>query len=200
MNAGVFAALVSSVAISCGALVSQDSGVSSNAEPASPYVLSHDANRIDGTPQPLKEYEGNVVLIVNTASKCGLTPQYEGLESLYREKKDEGFVILGFPANNFFGQEPGSNEEIAEFCSERFDVTFPMFEKIDVKGDDTHPLYGHLAELSEKPSWNFTKYLVDREGNFVQRFGPRTSPGDDDLVEKIDELLAAPMPEKASSE
>lgn len=199
-KSGAFVAIMGGVVIATGVAKSKDSDASPSDEPPEPYVLSHVATRIDGTPQPLKAFEGNVILVVNTASKCGLTPQYEGLESLYREKKDEGFVVLGFPANNFFGQEPGSNEEIAEFCSERYDVTFPMFEKIDVKGKGTHPLYEHLTALSEEPSWNFTKYLVDREGNFVQRFGPRSSPNDKEMVATIDELLAAPIPEKDASE
>ena len=131
---GAFVAIMGGAVVATGGLNSRDSDASTSDEPPATYVLSHDATRIDGTPQPLKEFEGNVILVVNTASKCGLTPQYEGLESLYREKKDEGFVILGFPSNNFFGQEPGSNDEIAQFCTERYDVTFPMFEKIDVKG------------------------------------------------------------------
>jgi len=197
---GAFVAIMGGAIISTGHLNSEESDASSSDEPPKPYVLSHGATRIDGTPQPLEAFKGDVVLIVNTASRCGLTPQYQGLEALYREKKDEGFTILGFPANNFMGQEPGTNEEIAHFCSQRYDVTFPMFEKIDVKGSDTHPLYQHLAELSEEPSWNFTKYLVDRKGNFVQRFGPRTAPQDETLRSTIDELLEAPTPETEESE
>lgn len=160
------------------------------AEPAAqPDLLRHEVMRIDGTPESLAQYEGKVVMVVNVASKCGLTPQYEQLEALYRDLKDEGFVVLGFPANNFMGQEPGTNEEIAEFCSTKFDVTFPMFEKISVKGDDQHPLYAELSALSEEPSWNFTKYLIDRQGHFVERIGPRTKPNDEEVVAKIRQLL-----------
>jgi len=164
------------------------------------YVLGFTMNRIDGESQPLAEYEGKVVLIVNTASLCGFTPQYEGLEALYEAKKDEGFVVLGFPANNFGSQEPGTNAEIQEFCSTKFSVTFPMFEKISVKGDDADALYVQLAELPEplggEPEWNFTKFLVDRTGRVVARFGPRTPPSDEALVAKIDELLAQPTGDK----
>lgn len=164
------------------------------ADPA--YVLGYTMNRIDGTEEKLSTYEGKVVLIVNTASRCGLTPQYKALESLYRAKKDAGLVVLGFPANNFAGQEPGSNTEIAQFCTERFDVTFPMFEKIDVIGDKRHPLYARLAERTKdqggEPDWNFTKYLVDRRGHVVARFEPRTRPDDPKLLERIDALLQQP--------
>jgi len=206
-NSGAFVAIFAGAVVATGAINSKDSDASSSDAPTAPtptapapYVLGHDAERIDGTPQPLEAFKGDVILIVNTASKCGLTPQYEGLEALYREKKGEGFTILGFPANNFMGQEPGTNEQIAHFCAERYDVTFPMFAKIDVKGSDTHPLYEHLAGLSEEPSWNFTKYLVDRKGNFVHRFGPRTAPQDETLRSTIDELLEAPTPETEESE
>ncbi len=163
------------------------------------YVLDTSANRIDGTPTDLTDYKGDVILIVNTASKCGLTPQYAGLEKLYRDHKDQGFVVLGFPANEFMGQEPGTNEEIAEFCSTNFDVTFPMFEKVVVKADGgggVHPLYAKLASLPEpvgvEPDWNFTKYLVDRNGNAVARFGPKTPPDDPELIAKVRALLAEP--------
>ena len=116
-----------------------------SAMPVTPYVLKHEMKRIDGTAESLEKYKGKVVLMVNTASRCGLTPQYEALEKLYRDYKDKGLVVLGFPANNFMNQEPGSNKEIQAFCTERFDVTFPMFEKISVKGEDAHPLYKQLA-------------------------------------------------------
>lgn len=158
-----------------------------------PFVLKHEMRRIDGTPQALDAYKGKVVLIVNTASRCGLTPQYEGLEALFRSYKDRGFVVLGFPANDFMGQEPGTNEEIAKFCEQRYSVTFPMFEKISVKGEQAHPLFRQLASLPEpaggEPSWNFTKYLVNREGRAVMRFEPRVKPNDEKLTAKIEELL-----------
>lgn len=138
--------------------------------------------------------EGKVVLVVNTASKCGLTPQYEALEKLYRVFKEEGLVVIGFPANNFMGQEPGTNAEILEFCTGKYDVTFPIAAKISVKGEDVHPLYKHLAALPAplggEPSWNFTKFLVDRSGNVVARFEPRTKPDDEQVVEAIRGALA----------
>lgn len=147
-------------------------------------------DRIDGTPQALSEYEGKVVLVVNVASKCGLTPQYAGLEALYEDKRGDGLVVLGFPANNFMGQEPGTNDEIQSFCTSEYGVTFPMFAKISVKGKEQHPLFRQLSAQSEAPSWNFTKYLVGPDGRLVRRFGPRTSPNDAELVAEIDRLLA----------
>ncbi|MEC9372881.1 MAG: glutathione peroxidase, partial [Planctomycetota bacterium] len=152
----------------------------------SPYVLDFEMERLTGGKESLKAYEGKVILIVNTASRCGLTPQYEGLETLYNQHKDDGLVVLGFPANNFAGQEPGSNDEIAAFCQKNYGVSFPMFAKISVKGDDMHPLYQRLTSQPEpiggEVTWNFQKYLVDREGNVVAKFGPRVSPGDKELV------------------
>lgn len=145
---------------------------------------------LDGTERNLADYKGKVVLIVNTASKCGLTPQYEGLQALHDSKGGEGLVVLGFPANDFRGQEPGTDQEIAAFCSENYGVTFPMFSKISVLGEGQHPLYAELTAASEAPTWNFTKYLLDREGRLVQRFDPRTGPQDPALLAKIDELLA----------
>lgn len=175
-------------------------GVGQPAEEQAPpqdpaYVLHHKANLIDGTACKLEQYKGKVVLIVNVASRCGLTPQYDQLEELYRLKKDEGLVVLGFPANNFAGQEPGSNEEIATFCREEYDVTFPMFEKISVLGEDRHPLYKQLAELPAPiggdPEWNFAKYLVDRNGVVTRRVPSRTKPNDEGFRETLDSMLAA---------
>lgn len=167
------------------------------------YVLRHKVKSIDGAEVDLSRYKGKVVLIVNTASRCGLTPQYEGLQKLYEQKKDDGLVILGFPANDFRGQEPGTNEEIAEFCTSRYGVTFPMFEKIVVTGDNKHPLYAQLAAQPEpiggEPKWNFTKFLVDREGRVVARFEPKVTPDDPALVQKVDELLKA-RPDAAGEE
>ncbi len=173
----------------------QDQPAPDTTESDSRFVLRYTMNRIDGTPEALGDYKGDVVLIVNTASECGLTGQYEGLEALYRQKKDEGFVVLGFPANQFMGQEPGSNEKIAEFCSTKYDISFPMFEKIVVKGEGVHPLYEQLAALPDgmggEPEWNFQKFLVDRSGRVVARFSPRTKPDDAELVAAIDKALAA---------
>lgn len=164
------------------------------AEPAKgPNVLHQKFEMIDGTKASFEQYKGKVVLIVNTASRCGLTPQYEALEKVYREHKEDGLVVIGFPANNFMGQEPGTNEEIAQFCSERFDVSFPMAAKISVKGKDAHPLYKQLAALPEplggEPGWNFTKFVVDREGNVVARFGPRVKPDAPEVLERLGKLL-----------
>lgn len=161
-------------------------------------VLDLTMKRIDGTEESLKAYAGKVVLFVNVASKCGYTKQYAGLEKLYESRKASGLVILGFPSNDFGGQEPGSNKEVAEFCSATYGVTFPMFEKISVKGDDAHELYKLLAAQPDPvggaPKWNFTKYLVDRSGRVVAKFGSGTKPESDELTSKIDELLKAPVP------
>ena len=127
--------------------------------------------------------------MVNLASKCGLTPQYEGLEALYREFAPRGFVILGFPSNDFMGQEPGTPQEIRQFCSTNYDVTFPLFEKVKVKGDDKCEIYRLLTANLKEPDCNFTKYLVDPEGNVVTRFGPRVKPDDEDLRAKLENLL-----------
>ena len=135
-------------------------------------------------------YKGKVVLIVNTASKCGLTRQYEGLEKLYGEYADDGLVVLGFPSNDFMGQEPGTEEEIQEFCRLTYSVQFPMFEKTTVKGDDAHPLYVRLAnESGTDPQWNFHKYLVGRDGKLIGEFSPRTEPYDDELLSQINDAL-----------
>src|SRR5450631_2614297 len=138
-------------------------------------------NSIDGKPAPLADYKGKVVMIVNVASQCGYTPQYSALESTYEKYKDQGFVILGFPANNFGGQEPGTNAEIKTFCSAKYNVTFPLYGKVSVKGDDQTPLYKYLTTsanpaLTGDIKWNFTKFLVDRKGNVTQRFEPQTTP------------------------
>jgi glutathione peroxidase len=135
--------------------------------------------RLDGTPQPLSAYQGKVVLVVNTASKCGLTPQYEGLEALWRQYGDQGLVILGFPCNQFGGQEPGSSAEIAEFCELNFGVSFPLFAKLDVNGPDESPLYTWLKSAHPGDiGWNFAKFLIGRDGQVVERFAPDTQPAD----------------------
>ena len=137
------------------------------------------------------EYSGKVVLVVNTASKCGNTPQYEGLEALYQEYGDDGLVVLGFPSNDFMGQEPGTEEEIQDFCRLTYKVKFPMFEKVVVKGDDAHPFYKELAaESGTYPTWNFHKYLIGRDGKLIAQFSPRTQPDDDKLLDSIKTALA----------
>ncbi|GIU81482.1 MAG: glutathione peroxidase [Pyrinomonadaceae bacterium] len=151
---------------------------------------------IDGNEVALSKYKGNVLLIVNVASKCGYTPQYEGLQKIYEKYKDKGFYVLGFPANNFANQEPGTNEEIKEFCTTRYKVTFPMFAKISVKGDDIHPLYKFLTSKETNPNfageitWNFNKFLIDREGNVVARFSSKDAPESEAVTQKIEEYLA----------
>jgi len=168
--------------------------------PTSAYAQMH-FNTITGQPDSLAAYKGKVVLIVNVASKCGFTPQYKGLEALYLAKKDKGLVILGFPANNFGSQEPGTDKEIQNFCSTTYDVTFPMMSKISVKGDDKHPLFTYLTEQSNMPGeieWNFTKFLIDRDGKLVARYKSKTTPEDTELVAKIDELLGVKNANKAN--
>lgn len=154
--------------------------------------------RIDGTPQPLAAYRGRVLLLVNVASKCGYTPQYEGLEALYERYRERGFEVLGFPSNDFKSQEPGTNAEIAEFCRSTYGVQFPMFAKLHVRGPDTHPLYRMLTGLPEPVGgpveWNFQKYLIDRRGEVAARYAPATEPGDPELVAAIERLLDAPEP------
>ncbi len=155
-------------------------------------ALNFKAKTIDGETVDLEDYEGKVVLVVNTASRCGLTRQYAGLEKLYGKYKDQGFVVLGFPCNQFGSQEPGTNAEIKQFCTSKFDVSFPMFSKIDVNGDKAAPIYQYLTSKDTKPagkgdiSWNFEKFLIDREGNLVNRFAPRTNPDDSALVKAIE--------------
>jgi len=145
---------------------------------------------LEGEAVSLADYRGAVSLVVNVASKCGLTPQYEGLEALHREFSERGFVVLGFPSNDFMNQEPGTPEQIRAFCSETYGVSFPMFEKVHVKGDAQGMVYRHLTRDLEEPTWNFTKYLVDREGRVLYRFPPRTAPDDPDLRARIEAALA----------
>ncbi len=152
-----------------------------------------DVRTLAGKPAKLSDWRGQVALVVNTASRCGLTPQYRGLQALYDRFRDRGFVVLGFPSNQFAQQEPGSSDEIAEFCETNYGVSFPMFEKIDVNGDDAHPLFKWLK--AEKPGalgieaikWNFSKFLVDREGRVVERYAPTTEP--EAIAADIEKLL-----------
>lgn len=149
---------------------------------------------IDGKQKPLSDYKGKVAMVVNVASFCGFTKQYAALEQLYRKYKDRGFVILGFPANNFGAQEPGSNEEIKNFCQKNYDVTFDMFSKISVKGADEHPLYRYLTTdsgFNGDIEWNFTKFLVDKHGAVAARYPSKVVPTDGQVTKKIEELLSA---------
>ncbi|WP_165186963.1 glutathione peroxidase [Caulobacter soli] len=156
-------------------------------------VYDYAAKTLDGQDVNLADYRGQVLLIVNTASKCGFTPQYEGLEALYRAYKDKGLTILAFPCNQFGAQEPGNAEEIANFCSLTYDVTFPVLAKIDVNGPQTHPLYAYLKHEqkgllgTEGIKWNFTKFLISRDGKVVERFAPTTKP--EDLKLAVEALL-----------
>lgn len=160
-------------------------------------LLDHEYRRLAAqeTVNLGEAYAGQVLLVVNTASKCGNTPQYEGLEAMYEKYREQGFAVLGFPSNDFMGQEPGSEEEIQEFCTLTYGVKFPMFEKVQVRGADATPLYRALAEATgESPGWNFHKYLLDRQGNVVASFGHRVQPDDPELVAAIERELAKPSP------
>jgi len=150
---------------------------------------------IEGNNISLSKYKGKVLLIINTASKCGFTKQYKGLEELYNKYKDKGLVVMGFPSNDFLKQEPGSNAEIQSFCTLNYGVSFPMFEKISVKGSAQHPLYGYLTSKAANPetagriSWNFNKFVISRDGKIVARFGSRTKPSEKKLVQAIENEL-----------
>lgn len=150
---------------------------------------------LDGSEADLSAYAGKVALVVNVASKCGLTPQYEGLEALYEERKEDGLVVLGFPSNDFMGQEPGTAEEILEFCSTTYGVSFPLMAKVQVKGDGRDEIYNWLvAGGLEEPTWNFTKYLVGRDGKVLARFAPRTKPDDPEMLAAIETALKTEAP------
>jgi len=158
-------------------------------------IFDAEINTLAGELASLRDYEGKELLIVNVASKCGLTPQYEGLEALQKQYEDRGFSVLGFPCNQFMGQEPGTAEEIQTFCSTTYGVTFPMFEKIDVNGDDRHPIYAELTQAKDAEgeagdvTWNFEKFLISPSGKIVGRFRPQVEPNDPALVEAIEAHL-----------
>jgi glutathione peroxidase len=166
----------------------RDTGVQRSAA-ARDGVLRGTYTRLDGERDDLARYRGDVVLVVNTATECGFTPQFEGLEALYRERRDDGLVVLGFPANDFAGQEPRSDDEIAEFCEANYGVTFPMFSKTTVVGASANPLFRSLTRAAGAPEWNFNKYLVNRRGKVVARFGSGTEPDGPQLRERLDALL-----------
>ena len=167
------------------------------AEDKIPAALSFKMKTLTGKEVDLAKYQGKVVLIVNTASECGLTPQYEQLQALHASLADKGLAVVGFPCNQFGSQEPGSAKEISAFCTENYGVTFDMFAKVDVNGEQACPLYQHLTALDVKPkgagkiSWNFEKFVLDRKGNVVGRFAPRTSPDDPAILKLIESELAA---------
>lgn len=165
---------------------------------ASPSIFDFKMKDIDGKDVKLKKYKGSVLLVVNTASKCGYTPQYEGLQATYEKYKNKGFYVLGFPANNFGGgQEPGTEAEIKEFCTSKYKVTFPMFAKVSVKGEDQAPLYAFLTKKETDPefagdiTWNFNKFLIDRKGNVVARFSSKETPESEAVIQAIEKYLAA---------
>ena len=153
-------------------------------------VYDFTMNSIDGTPVPLATFKGKITMVVNVASRCGYTPQYTALEAVYEKYRDEGFTIVGFPANNFGGQEPGTNEEIKQFCSAKYNVKFPMFSKISVTGDDKAPLYQFLTERNGGDiKWNFTKFLVDRDGKVIKRFESSVTPDSPEVISAIENAL-----------
>ncbi|ASK61396.1 glutathione peroxidase [Virgibacillus phasianinus] len=157
-------------------------------------IYDYSAKTLMGEEKSLHEYEGKVVLIVNTASECGFTPQFEGLQKLYDDYKDQGLEILGFPCNQFNNQDPGSNEEISDFCQRNYGVTFQMFSKIDVKGDQAHPLFQYLTKeapgmLTKQIKWNFTKFLINTKGEVINRFAPQTKP--ENIKDDIEKALNA---------
>ena len=160
-----------------------------------PLIYDFTLKNIDGKDAKLDQYRGKALLLVNVASQCGYTPQYEGLQKLYFKYKDKGLVVLGFPANDFGAQEPGSDQEIKTFCSTKYNVTFPMFSKISVKGPDEHPLYKFLTDQKTDPkfageiTWNFNKFLIDKNGNIVARFDSKDTPESDKVVAAIEQAL-----------
>ena len=169
--------------------------IASDKENSMARIYEIEVDRIDGKTIPLEQYRGKTLLIVNTASRCGFTGQYDGLQNLYDSYGDQGLVVLGFPSNDFMKQEPGNNDEIAAFCKLNYGVTFPMFAKVSVKGDEQHPLYGFLTsketnpEFGGKISWNFNKFLISKDGQIINRFGSRTKPNDKKLVAAIEGAL-----------
>jgi glutathione peroxidase len=171
------------------------------ADPESP-LLAFEARRLGGATESLGRYRGQVLLIVNTASRCGYTPQYEGLQDLHVRYRERGFSVLGFPSNDFGNQEPGSDREIGAFCRSKFGVEFPMFSKVKVRGEAAHPVYAYLASqpapVGGPVRWNFEKYLVDRNGRVVARFASDVAPGDAGLVRQIERLLEQPVPAASS--
>lgn len=171
-------------------------GLAQTAAADEPQALGYTVTDIDGNEVKLSDYQGKVILVVNVASRCGLTPQYESLQAMYDKYKDQGFVILAFPCNQFGAQEPGTSAEIKQFCTGEYNVTFPLFAKVDVNGDGASDLYKYLTALETEPkgagaiSWNFEKFLIGRDGQVINRFQPRTSPTDADFVSAVEGALA----------
>jgi glutathione peroxidase len=178
-------------ASSAGPAAGAGSAPSGDPTAAGSAVLAGTLPLLNGDPQDLGKYEGDVVLVVNTATECGFTPQFEGLEELYRVHRADGFVILGFPADDVAHQEPRSDDQIAEFCKENFGVSFPMFAKSNVVSEPVNPVFERLTEAAGPPTWNFNKYLLDRDGEVVEHYEVATEPDDPALNAKIDELLSS---------
>lgn len=199
MKSGKFGKIALTIAlagasIACAATAAREERVMS--EPAAKSVHEFTMKNIDGKDVKLSDYRGQVLMLVNTASQCGLTPQYKGLQAIYQKYQAQGFTILGFPANNFGGQEPGSNEEIKEFCTMKFKVSFPMFAKISVKGADQHPLYQFLTSKESNPQfggeigWNFNKFLIGKSGEIIGRFNPQVDPESPEVAAAIERAIA----------
>lgn len=192
MKNTILTAILSLLLFSCGKRINNTQAIA-NGEGVSIYSQNFEIKTLTGKDYNLKNLKGKKVMIVNTASKCGLTPQYEQLEALYKKYKDNGFVIIGFPANNFLSQEPGSNEEIAAFCKQNYGVSFPMMSKISVKGNDMHPLYQFLTQKGKNGvaessvAWNFQKYLIDENGYVQHVIPPKTSPNAQEIISWIEE-------------
>ena len=191
MRSGHFAAALSALAgaIALTACGSGPDAPSAAATPQGGSVLEGSLPLLTGEPQDLAKFEGDVVLVVNTASECGYTSQFEGLQALYEEHRSDGFTVLGFPADDVAGQEPRDDAEIKEFCEENFGVEFPMFAKSDVTGESANALFRRLAEEAGEPTWNFNKYLLDRKGRVVEHYEQGTGPEDPALNDRIEELL-----------
>lgn len=194
LKLGSFASLLAVGAV--GVALFYHHHIETSAEAAAKSILDFKVRDIDGKDVKLKKYKGNVILVVNVASKCGYTPQYEGMQATYLKYKDKGFTTLAFPANNFGGQEPGTAAEIKEFCEAKYKVTFPLFAKISVKGDDQDPLYTFLTSKETNPefggdiTWNFNKFLVDRKGKVVARFTSKDKPDGEAVTKAIEKYLA----------
>jgi glutathione peroxidase-family protein len=184
-------------ALLLGGFYSCDSGSTAGEKPSNMMLAEQTSNvysftmkDIDGKDVPLSKYKGKVLVMVNVASKCGLTPQYADIQAFYEKYKDKGVVVLGFPANNFLGQEPGSNSDIKSFCDSKYGVSFPMFSKISVKGKDIHPLYDYLTSATKQNvSWNFQKFVVGKDGAVVQSFSPKTAVTDAEFISQIESLI-----------
>lgn len=186
-------ALCTFTAVSCTSSIAPERTAEANGNSVYDFKMKD----IDGNDVELKKYKGSVLLVVNTASQCGYTPQYEGLQKIFDKYKGEGFTVLGFPANNFGGQEPGTEKEIKEFCTLKYKVTFPMFAKISVKGEDQHPLYTYLTSKETNPEfagdikWNFNKFLIGRDGKILARFDSKATPESEEVAKAIEAALAA---------